>query len=105
MQRVGFWRFASGIMGITLMCSSFLHAEEAAPEATGSASPKKNTVIRTRYKKSKSVDFDAQSIDGKLRRPETSLIEASETPTNQGILRLRENFLDHMAVYAGESVK
>ena len=69
--------------------------------ATGSGSA---AAAKIRYKKQKQVDFSSKTIEGKLKRPETALITASEGLDNNGILRLRENFLDKFAADAGEEV-
>ncbi len=59
---------------------------------------------RVRYTKSKKLDFNSQTVEGVLQRPETALITASETLSTNGILRLREDFLDKYAADIGEPV-
>ena len=59
---------------------------------------------RVRYTKSKKLDFNSQTVEGVLQRPETALITASESLSTNGILRLREDFLDKYAADIGEPV-
>lgn len=95
----------------TLCLSTLAHAEDKA-EVKEEKESKPLTAeditdknVKIKYKKRTTVDFGAQNIEGKIRRPETSLIEASESITDQGVLRLRENFLDKIASFSGEDVK
>jgi hypothetical protein len=60
---------------------------------------------KIRYKKSKSINFSAQSVEGGVSRPETSLITAGEDSTSNGLLRIRQHFLDKYAADTGETVK
>lgn len=81
-----------------------LFADEA-KDATAKATEEPEKNVKVRYKKRTQVDFSSQNIEGKIRRPETALIEASEAVGDQGVLRLRENFLDKIASFSGEEVK
>ncbi len=85
---------------VSVMSSSALFAETSS-EGLNTAAPKD----KVRYTKSKKLDFSSQTVEGKLQRPETSLITASESLSTNGILRLREDFLDKYASDAGEPVK
>lgn len=67
---------------------------------TGDVGPKD----RVHYVKSKKLDFNSQTVEGILQRPETALITASESLSTNGILRLREDFLDKFAADIGEPV-
>lgn len=60
---------------------------------------------KVRFKKSKQVDFSDQTVEGKLHRPEASLVTASEGVTDNGLLRLREDFLDKFTTFAGEEIQ
>lgn len=84
-----------------------LSAGAARAEGDDAAAPDKKSEAPTKikYRKRTQVDFSSQTIEGKLRRPETSLISASEGVNDQGVLRLRENFLDKLAAFSGEDVK
>lgn len=85
----------------------FAASAQGADEDGAAASPDKKSEASTkvRYRKRTQVDFSSQTIEGKVRRPETSLISASEGVNDQGVLRLRENFLDKLAAFSGEDVK
>ncbi len=88
----------------TLGLSGLAHAAEK-EDAKTNTEENADKNVKIKYKKRTQVDFGAQNIEGKLRRPETALIEASESVNDQGVLRLRENFLDKIASFSGEDVK
>ena len=73
--------------------------ETVAPAAVGSK-PKK-----IKYRAGKQVDFDKQTIQGELRRPELSVVIGNEKTTDNGLLRLREDFVDRITAQAGEEVE
>lgn len=73
----------------------------AAPAADAKTAPKKEV----RYRKSQQLQLDSQSVEGKLQRPEASLVTASEGVTDNGLLRLREDFLDKFTTFAGEEIQ
>lgn len=73
---------------------------KAVDEKPGDAKEKK-----VRYTKSKQVDFSNQTVEGKMHRPEASLVTASEGVTDNGLLRLREDFLDKFSTFAGEEIQ
>lgn len=60
---------------------------------------------RVRYKKGKDVNFEELLIQGQLRRGEISVVTGDAQDGTDGLLRLRENFLDRVAVDAGEEVR
>ena len=93
------------LTGVLLAVSIPAMAEDAAVENAPEAAAKTpGPQDRVRYKKSKKMDFSSQTVEGNLQRHETSLITASENLTSNGILRLRENFMDKYAADAGEVV-
>ena len=57
-----------------------------------------------RYKRGKNLDFESLLIEGHLKRPEISVVTGNAGDDNDGLLRLRENFLDQIAMEAGEAV-
>ena len=71
-------------------------ADEAPPAANAQPAPK---VI---YKSGKDVNFEELLIQGQLKRPEVSVVTGNETQGTDGMLRLRENFIDRLAEDAGE---
>lgn len=78
-------------------------AASGTPEAAPADAPKKEKKVR--FKKSKQVDFSNQTVEGKLHRPEASLVTASEGVNDNGLLRLREDFLDKFTAFAGEEIQ
>ena len=93
------------LTGVLLAAGVPAMAEDAAvTNAADAAAKTPGPQDRVHYKKSKKMDFSSQTVEGKLQRPETSLITASENLTSNGILRLRENFMDKYAADAGEVV-
>lgn len=75
----------------------------AAPDASADADPTKAKKIK--YKAGKQVDFDKQTIQGELRRPEISVVTGNDKTTDNGLLRLREDFVDRITAHAGEEVE
>lgn len=55
-----------------------------------------------RYKSGKDVDFEALLINGQLQRPEISVVTGDSGADGNGLLRLREDFIDQLAADAGE---
>ena len=90
-------------------------AEAATAEATDATSEADSTKAaavapavkqkKIKYKTGKQVDFDKQTIQGELRRPEISVVTGNEKTTDNGILRLREDFVDRITAHAAEEVE
>jgi len=55
-----------------------------------------------KYKSGKDVNFEELLIQGQIRRPEISVITGSAEKGTDGLLRLRDNFLDRVAADQGE---
>ena len=62
-------------------------------------SPPEPTV---KYKAGKDLNFEQLVIEGQLKRPELSVVTGDGDENGNGLLRLRENFVDRMAEAAGE---
>ena len=58
-----------------------------------------------RYKKSKSVDFESLLIQGERKRADILVVTGDADDDLGGLLRLRENFLDHQSQDFGEVVE
>jgi hypothetical protein len=54
------------------------------------------------YKAGKDVNFEELLIQGQLKRPEVSVVTGNVRQGADGLLRLRENFLDRVAQDSGE---
>ncbi len=74
------------VAGLTL--NAF--AEEAAPPA------------KVHYSAGKDVNFEELLIQGQLKRPEVSVVTGNVKQGADGLLRLRENFLDRVTSDSGE---
>ncbi len=67
------------------------------------AAPEKPAAEPTvRYKAGKDLNFEQLVIEGQLKRPELSVVTGDSDENANGLLRLRENFVDRMAEAAGE---
>lgn len=66
---------------------------------------KEKTKKNVRYTKGKKLDFESILIKGHLKRPEMSVVTGDVNGEDEGLLKLREDFLDHMAVDLGVEVQ
>jgi len=64
-----------------------------------------DSASNVRYKKAKDVNFEELLIQGQLRRGEIAVVTGDAQDGTDGLLRLRENFLDRVAVDAGEEIR
>ncbi len=58
-----------------------------------------------RYKKGKDVNFEELLIQGQIKRPEITVVTGDDSQGTDGLLRLRENFVDRMTMDFGEEIK
>ncbi len=58
-----------------------------------------------KYKKGKDVNFDELLIQGQLKRPELTVVTGNTAQGTDGLLRLRENFLDQTQNDIGEEIQ
>jgi len=56
-----------------------------------------------RYRKGKDVNFEELLIQGDIKRPEISIVTGNASQGTDGLLSLRENFLDRMSEDTGEA--
>jgi len=54
------------------------------------------------YRAQKEVNFEQLLIQGDIQRPEVSVVTGNEVQGTDGLLRLRENFVDRIAQDFGE---
>ena len=59
-------------------------------------------VPKVSYKAAKDVGFEELLIQGQLKRPEVIVVTGNQSQGTDGMLRLRENFIDRLAEDAGE---
>ena len=60
---------------------------------------------KVKYTAGKDVNFEELLIQGQLKRPEISVITGNVKQGADGLLRLRENFLDRVESDAGEGAR
>ena len=68
-------------------------------------SAKKQPKSKVRYKSSKEINLKEILIQGKIERPNLSVVTGSVAKENSGLLRLRKNFLDRISMDFGEEIK
>lgn len=78
-------------LGILLACLAF--ADEQKDES------------KIKYKAGKEIDFEQLLIQGQLKRPEIAVVTGNADQGVDGLLRLREDFLDHISVAQGQELK
>ena len=86
------------MMVFVLLVSAPLFASENPPEAQANTKAVK-------YKAGKDLNFDELLIEGALKRPELSVVTGDSDQDANGLLRLRENFVDRMTVDASEEIQ
>jgi hypothetical protein len=62
------------------------------------------TAAQVKFKAGKDLNFEEMLILGRLKRPEISVVTGDAGSGTDGLLKLRENFLDRMSIDAGEEV-
>jgi hypothetical protein len=60
---------------------------------------------KVKYKKSKNIDFESLLIEGENKKPDMSIVTGNIGEKDLGLLKLRENFVDHMSNDAGEIIR
>lgn len=81
------------ILTVLILTETLLWAATPAGEAP---------VPSVKYKAGKDLNFEQLVIEGQLKRPELSVVTGDSDENGNGLLRLRENFVDRMAEAAGE---
>lgn len=51
------------------------------------------------------LDFEALLVEGQVKRPEVSVVTGDLDSEIEGLIRLREDFLDKMSLNLGEELK
>ncbi len=78
-------------------------AEVEAPESSTGA--RANAPAKVRYKKGKDIQFDELVIQGQAERPEATIVTGAVVEGGDGLVRLRENFVDRIASDYAEEVQ
>ncbi len=74
------------------------------PESAHADVPENAPNPQVKYRSGSTVDFESLLIQGQIKRPEMSVVTGNVREGDSGLLRLRENFLDEVAIQAGEQV-
>lgn len=82
------------IMFFAIILISGVSSAEKAPGKSG-----------VRYTKGKAIDFESLLIQGQIKRAEISVVTGQSDNETNGLLQLREDFLDLMAQDLGEEIK
>ena len=72
--------------------------------STAQANTSGNNGATIKYKEGKALNFDELIIEGQMKRPELSVVTGDEDQDSNGLLRLREDFVDKMTVDASEEI-
>lgn len=87
---------------VSLMSASFLVGTAAWAQEEPLKEP---SVSQVKYRSGKEIRFDELLIQGQMKRAEMSVVTGDPSELSDGLLRLRENFLDHAALDLGEEVQ
>jgi hypothetical protein len=80
-------------------------AGAAGPAPASAGEPANAPAQIVKYKAGKDLNFEQLVIEGELKRPELSVVTGDSDENGNGLLRLRENFMDRLAEGAGEDVQ
>lgn len=58
-----------------------------------------------RYRQGKEIDFESLLIQGQVKRPELSVVTGDSDASGDGVLRLRENFIEPMTADLSEEIQ
>jgi hypothetical protein len=64
----------------------------------------KTNEAKIKYKSGKDLNFDELLIQGDLKRPELSVVTGNVQPGSDGLLRLRDSFMDRITIDLGEEL-
>lgn len=59
---------------------------------------------KIKYSSAKQIDFEALLIQGELNREDLSVVAGNEGEKRDSLFKVREDFLDRMAVQLGEVI-
>ena len=90
--------FITQLMSVAALSVVAVGTVQAAQDATS------NSVTQVKYRSGKEIRFDELLIQGQMKRAEMSLVTGDQAEFSNGLLRLRENFLDHAALDLGEEI-
>ena len=88
---------------LVLLSSTAFASETPSAQDTADTAAKPDAHVK--YKAGKEVDFEELLIQGRLKRPEITVVTGDAGDGTDGLLKLRENFVDRMSVDMAEEVK
>jgi|GEM_PF-6188320 len=91
------------VLAVLFMTSAY--AEDSKPAQTSKAltpTTVPTTPPKVKYRTAKDVSFEELLIQGELKRPEITVVTGNAQQGTDGLLRLREDFLDRIAADFGE---
>jgi hypothetical protein len=89
---------------VTLLISGAAIAAPSTAEKTQASDASVPTGKGVKYKGGKDVNFEELLIQGQLKRAEITVVTGNVDDGTNGLLRLREDFLDRMTADAGEEM-
>ncbi|MCC6277114.1 MAG: hypothetical protein IT289_04265 [Oligoflexia bacterium] len=81
---------------------SFLLVSTQSFGSTPAANVSNGQESKVKYKAGKDLNFEELLIEGQLKRPELGVVTGDEDQNQNGLLKLRENFVDRIAADSGE---
>lgn len=94
--------FIALTLGLTILAGPKVTWAANSAAAGSADEPVKQGV---KYKSGKEINFEQLVIEGQLKRPELSVVTGNSDENGNGLVRLRENFVDRMSADAGEELK
>lgn len=90
------------LMGVFFI-QSFISPVFADIEKKVSETPSE-TPKNIKYKSSGDVNFEEMLIQGQIKRPELSVVTGNTSKGSDGLLRLRDHFIDRIQMDGGEEL-
>ena len=101
--QISFLMITLGLLGSTPIWAADAQSPGPATIAKGATTTAASQKVH--YKSGKDVNFEDTLIHGQLQKPELLIVTGNGAETSDGLLRLRENFLDRMSMGLGEDVQ
>jgi len=87
---------------LTFLVAGVVFAANTEPESQAAKAAQPLAAPQVKYKSGKEINFEELLIQGQLKRPELSVVTGDASGAGDGLVRLRENFVDKMTAAAGE---
>ncbi|MBU6375397.1 MAG: hypothetical protein KGQ59_05335 [Bdellovibrionales bacterium] len=97
------------VTGVLLVAATQADTESNSPAVQSAQNSDGKSAVtqatQVKYRSGKELRFDELLIQGQMKRAEMSVVTGDPSELSDGLLRLRENFLDHSAYDLGEEVQ